>query len=384
MAAALAGLLLATACVCRRTPIKVLTDRKKSPTASYSHTAPEVTTSRTEPCPQGSLLQVTFKPDSGTDKIYGNADVFAGHTINEGDKLEYEMLWEEPLSKANVDFEATVVGWRLRDDDVIKDQNGYSNHCEKETLHQKPFGTLYKRIFDLSPAAGKHLNTLVFSANPGDGVEATMLVSYIRILKHDGGVLPVWDDTQPPINVNAYFPGNIETSCKASYAIKGAGGCWGRGSRHRGYTDDHSEFISGASVHCDVDVHLEQGTAGTVPRMAVTGFETHIGRSDYPSLPPLYNASETLFPAELTSDAPIGHAFDFVMPDVCCHHLLADIYNGSQLTITALITDASTVTEMRKVMLSTPISLLCPEDFNDADIDECAIGECEDNVGPAP
>eukprot|EP01061_Rhynchopus_euleeides_P042585 TRINITY_DN7427_c0_g1_i2.p2 TRINITY_DN7427_c0_g1~~TRINITY_DN7427_c0_g1_i2.p2 ORF type:complete len:419 (+),score=159.04 TRINITY_DN7427_c0_g1_i2:1056-2312(+) len=381
-----AWLLVAT--LAGRQQMKIV-EHKQKPTAAAS-TPP----ARGSNCKAGSLLQITFNPEDSTDKIYGNSDVFLGHLISEGDKFEYEMLWEQAGARANIDLEATIVSWRLRDDAAIKDQNGYANHCERTSLDGKANGVFYKRVFDLTPAAGKHINTLLFASNAGQGVKASMLVKSIRIIKAAGGELNLWDGTQTLLNAYSYFPGNIATECKSSYVIKGDGHCRPSrvpapaaakqteddddvgvdvaatgpqvGAGAEGETEGGGEeeaeaqvYLGGEEVACDVKLELSQSTTATPP-LSVRSARVELKHPTLAGLPLALNESVELQPHILVQGEPYELELTFDLPALCSHSLLLEIYNASLLVVTAQVWEGSdAAAPMDKELLSTSLNLGC-------------------------
>eukprot|EP01064_Diplonema_japonicum_P017179 TRINITY_DN25239_c0_g1_i1.p1 TRINITY_DN25239_c0_g1~~TRINITY_DN25239_c0_g1_i1.p1 ORF type:complete len:434 (+),score=110.53 TRINITY_DN25239_c0_g1_i1:45-1304(+) len=346
----------------RKQSIKIVEDKKTDNVyPAYSQTVAD-----TKPCGDGALMEVTFKLDEETDKIYGNADDFPGHVATEGDVFEYEIMWTESSTHANVDLEAVMSNWRLRDEDSIKDQNGYINHCEKTTLNGLANGKFYTRKFDLTPASGKHMNTLAFAANPaGNEKEVSMLVRSIRITRKSGAALEIWNSRMAPLTIRSYFPGTIETTCKSSYVIQSNATC--------NAVEDLSGVIRngsapipivfGSNATCVANVTVNAGSSPVTPVLAVTAVEVLVKHRGM-ELPLLANVSLGVSDNDLISEdsAPVTvSTSSFRVGDATCSELLLSIYKESVLVFAAIIRDTASDAVHRKMLLQAPVRLMCGE-----------------------
>ena len=350
--------------------MKIVEQKEKTAMPAYTPPASK----KDSNCRAGSLLEVTFAPEASTDKLYGNADTFIGHAIEKGDIFEYDMLWEDANTRANVDLEATIVQWRLRDDTAIKDQHGFRNHCELEqTLGGLAHGKFLKRTFDLSSASGKHINTLLFAANPGSGTKTTALFRTIRIRKGGGGSLVLWDGTQTLMSVYSYFAGKISVQCKSSYILKGSGTC--RPTRlpevvvpegvdadaDATAVDGEAEavvFVAGEEVSCALELDLSPGNS-PAPSLSVTGVQVQIAHGRLQDLPLALNESVGIDRHPLVGGELFQVDITFDVPHICAHPLLLDIYNGSRLTVLATVRDEESGEVTEKQLYNTEMNLTC-------------------------
>jgi hypothetical protein len=78
------------------------------------------------------------------------------------------------------------------------------------------FGKWYKRKWEVGAALqGKYIDKIVFSAFVTPGTVATAFFRYIRIVRSGGDWKKVFfEEGSEPLNVNAYLPGTIVTSCQ--------------------------------------------------------------------------------------------------------------------------------------------------------------------------
>eukprot|EP01060_Flectonema_neradi_P008953 TRINITY_DN16404_c0_g1_i1.p1 TRINITY_DN16404_c0_g1~~TRINITY_DN16404_c0_g1_i1.p1 ORF type:complete len:441 (+),score=67.86 TRINITY_DN16404_c0_g1_i1:80-1402(+) len=318
-------------------------------------------------CPEGSLLEVTFDLEDSTDKLYANVQGFSSHVVSESDVFEYEMMWVEEGANANVDIEAGTVQWRLRDDESIKDQHGFRNHCEHERLGGLPVNKFMKRSFHLTSISGKHLDTLLVSANPGFGKRVTILLKYIRIVRKNNVVIHLWDSTSAPLKAVAYFPGKVTTQCKQSYALRSNGGCRSELDKSgKGWRDGKLEAIpmvllSSVSCHFTISF-LEGSTEENVVELSEAEVTTTVVSSF--SKKPLYN-NTIAFPSLLISseEPPQDLDLSFMLGNetdiVCCSPMLMSLFNESTLSATMKLRDIHTAAETVVQLISAPLRLMC-------------------------
>ena len=345
----------------KRKDIRIKEDR-----AQTRRVLPEEPSTSEQGCPAGSLLEVTFELEDTTDKLYANVQGFSSHVVADKDIFEYEMMWLEDNANANIDIESSSVQWRLRDDETMKDQHGFRNHCEHERLDGLAINKFMKRRFHLSSVSGKHLDTLLFSANPGIGKTATMLIKYIRIIRKNL-IIHMWDSNSPPLKAVAYFPGKVTTKCKQSYALESTGGCKSDlDTSRKGWRDGKTTAIPLvvlSPVSCQFSVSFLEGTETGANAVELEGIELVTTVSSFLMKTPLYES--TTLPSILLSseEPPQDMNFNFILGNqkdiVCCSPLLLSLFNDSTLTVTLSFRDIHTDAETVIQLLSAPLKLLC-------------------------
>ncbi|KAJ9448622.1 hypothetical protein DIPPA_29604 [Diplonema papillatum] len=329
----------------------------------------------------GSVMEVVFELDPASDKMYGVVTPFTAFTVEGGDSFEYEMMWYDIDTNANVDIEASLVSWRLRDDDSIKDQNSLINHCEKTDLEGLARFKWYRRRFPLEAAVGKYVNTLLFSANPGVGKTVKMLVKFIRLFRKNS-VVEIWNSAMPPLTARPYFPGQIHTACKNDMLLWSNTSCRSvlddTGKTRNGSTTIPAVF--GHGFECNFSVGVEK-TEDSYPSLTFTGARVEVKHERMPSGVPLLvdymHAAET---AEfLTPDRPIDVSINFTYGDAqlasCCPDLVLQTFGKTRLSITLVFKDVNTNADVDFVALAGPTRQTC---FSFEDVEE--EGAAEDDV----
>eukprot|EP01063_Lacrimia_lanifica_P011024 TRINITY_DN1777_c2_g2_i2.p1 TRINITY_DN1777_c2_g2~~TRINITY_DN1777_c2_g2_i2.p1 ORF type:complete len:457 (+),score=181.87 TRINITY_DN1777_c2_g2_i2:49-1371(+) len=372
-------------CVKTKSYIKIIQDRAE---VSHANPAPGQPTpapmvSDDEVCDLGAYMEVRFRPDASTDKLYGMADGFMGFSINAGDEFEYEMMWLDG-GRANIDLEGYAYqDWRLRDAD-IKDQNGLKNHCEHEDLGTRAVGKFYHRRFNMSSAAGKNANNLVFAANPGHGVESKMIVKSIKYLsKLDGKqqVNHIWAGGRKPYSVRSLFNGGVSTHCLNAYKITPNCTCaaagtaadtsaWKAHAASVANSTGRVPMLLDGDVKCSCNVSVAEGRLKDYvkiepPRLEMASMGVVIKHPTLAAkLPPLMSVNQTFNnPREIefiTPNTPANLTVTTALPSgLCTTDLVLGIYTNATATVTLYLVDKNSGERIERPLPDMAVQFRC-------------------------